>query len=91
MAELPSRSKKAEKAVGKQEAKKGTTKAPSKKIAGTAQIGIEVSKEDDFAAWYQQVLTKGDLLDYYDVSGCYILKVGRSILGQKGVWSVNEP
>lgn len=64
--------------IGKSEAKKGaTTKTASKKIPGTAQIGIEVAKEDDFAAWYQQVLTKGDMLDYYDVSGCYILKVGQ--------------
>ncbi|KAJ0418935.1 hypothetical protein BJY00DRAFT_286862 [Aspergillus carlsbadensis] len=39
-----------------------------------ALIGIDVSKEEDFPGWYQQVLTKGDMLDYYDVSGCYILK-----------------
>ena len=66
------------KEIGKAEAKKGaTTKTAAKKIPGTAQIGIEVAKEDDFAAWYQQVLTKGEMLDYYDVSGCYILKVGR--------------
>ena len=65
------------KEIGKAEAKKGPTKTAAKKIPGTAQIGIEVAKEDDFAAWYQQVLTKGDMLDYYDVSGCYILKVGQ--------------
>lgn len=40
-----------------------------------ALIGIDVGKEEDFPGWYQQVLTKGDMLDYYDVSGCYILKV----------------
>ena len=38
-------------------------------------IGITIPKEGDFSRWYQQVLTKGDMLDYYDVSGCYILKV----------------
>lgn len=27
-----------------------------------------------FGDWYQQVLIKGDMLDYYDISGCYILK-----------------
>ncbi len=62
--------------IGKSEAKKAVSKTPSQKIPGTAQIGIDVAKEDDFAAWYQQVLTKGEMLDYYDVSGCYILKVG---------------
>jgi len=24
--------------------------------------------------WYSQIITKGDLIEYYDVSGCYILK-----------------
>merc|ERR1712093_773915 len=30
--------------------------------------------QEDFGGWYKQVLTYGDLIDYYDVSGCYILK-----------------
>ncbi|KAJ5499049.1 Prolyl-tRNA synthetase class II [Penicillium expansum] len=63
-------SNKGEKGIGKQEAKK----ASKKKVDGAALIGIDVLKEEDFSGWYQQVLTKGDLLDYYDVSGCFILK-----------------
>jgi prolyl-tRNA synthetase len=55
-------------------------KAPKKKIEGAALIGIDVTKEDDFSGWYQQVLTKGDMLDYYDVSGCYILKVSTDLV-----------
>lgn len=63
--------------VGKPEAKLPQGKAgKKKKIDGAALIGIDVAKEDDFSGWYQQVLLKGDMLDYYDVSGCYILKVG---------------
>ncbi|OJJ37521.1 hypothetical protein ASPWEDRAFT_108425 [Aspergillus wentii DTO 134E9] len=65
--------KAANKGLGKQEAKKPTSKAPKKKN-DNALIGIDVNKEDDFPGWYQQVLTKGDMLDYYDVSGCFILK-----------------
>jgi prolyl-tRNA synthetase len=62
--------------IGKPEAKQPTGKAgKKKKIEGAALIGIDVAKEDDFPGWYQQVLLKGDMLDYYDVSGCYILKV----------------
>lgn len=64
-----------DKGLGKQEAKKSTFKAPKKKIEGSALIGIDVSKDEDFPSWYQQILTKGDMLDYYDVSGCFILKV----------------
>ena len=63
------------KEASRAEAKKAVNKTPKKKIEGAALIGIDVSKEDDFSGWYQQVLTKGDMLDYYDVSGCYILKV----------------
>ena len=69
----PQKSK--EKPIGVNEAKKPTSKAAKKKIEGAALIGIDVAKEEDFSGWYQQVLTKGDMLDYYDVSGCYILKV----------------
>lgn len=46
----------------------------SGKIEGAALIGITVDKELDFPGWYQQVLTKGEMLEYYDVSGCYILR-----------------
>jgi prolyl-tRNA synthetase len=62
--------------IGKPQVKAPTQKAgKKKKIDGAALIGIDVAKEDDFSGWYQQVLVKGDMLDYYDVSGCYILKV----------------
>lgn len=59
-------------------APKATSAAKAKKadakIEGAALIGIDVRKDGDFSEWYQQVLTKGDMLDYYDISGCYILK-----------------
>ena len=63
------------KETGRAEAKKAVPKATKKKIEGAALIGIDVAKEVDFPGWYQQVLTKGEFLDYYDVSGCYILRV----------------
>lgn len=54
------------------------TKAPKpqqkKKIEGAALIGIDVAKEDDLGEWYQQVITKGQMISYYDVAGCYILE-----------------
>ena len=74
------------KEAGKAEAKRAVNKAPKKKIDGAALIGIDVAKEDDFAAWYQQILTKGDMLDYYDVSGCYILKVICQVFDQKRIF-----
>ncbi|KAF8169918.1 hypothetical protein K438DRAFT_1854963 [Mycena galopus ATCC 62051] len=44
------------------------------KIEGAVQIAIGVKKEVDFPQWYTNVLIKADMLDYYSVSGCYILK-----------------
>jgi len=36
---------------------------------------MTVKKEQEvFGEWYQQALIKGEMLDYYDISGCYILK-----------------
>ena len=63
-------------ASAKAEATKASAKPAKKnaKIEGAALIGVGVDKELDFPGWYQQVLTKGDMIDYYDVSGCYILK-----------------
>jgi prolyl-tRNA synthetase len=39
-----------------------------RKIEGAALIGIDVAKEDDLGEWYQQVITKGQMISYYDVS-----------------------
>ncbi|KAB8416427.1 hypothetical protein FH972_024946 [Carpinus fangiana] len=34
---------------------------------------ITATKEDDLAAWYQEILLKGDFLEYSDIPGCYII------------------
>jgi len=55
-------------------ANKGTAQAELEGQSGV-QLGITVKKEQAvFGDWYQQVLIKGEMLDYYDISGCYILK-----------------
>ncbi|KZF19353.1 prolyl-tRNA synthetase [Xylona heveae TC161] len=53
---------------------KNQPKAKEGKDTKDDEKKITVGKDEDFAGWYQQVLTKGDMLDYYDVAGCYILK-----------------
>lgn len=37
-------------------------------------LGINYTKEDDFARWYQDLVVNAELIEYYDVSGCYILR-----------------
>ncbi|QRV81998.1 prolyl-tRNA synthetase [Ceratobasidium sp. AG-Ba] len=49
-------------------------KAEDAKIEGAVQIAVGVKKELDFAGWYTNVLVKAEMIDYYSVSGCYILK-----------------
>lgn len=38
------------------------------------RLGLEATKEDNLPEWYSQVITKAELIEYYDVSGCYILR-----------------
>ncbi|XP_018784652.1 PREDICTED: bifunctional glutamate/proline--tRNA ligase [Bactrocera latifrons] len=38
------------------------------------RLGLEATKEENLPEWYSQVITKGELIEYYDVSGCYILR-----------------
>ncbi|XP_077300381.1 glutamyl-prolyl-tRNA synthetase [Arctopsyche grandis] len=45
--------------------------APAK---GQTRLGLEAQKETDLPDWYSQVITKGEMIEYYDVSGCYILR-----------------
>uniref|UniRef100_S4R4M7 proline--tRNA ligase n=1 Tax=Petromyzon marinus TaxID=7757 RepID=S4R4M7_PETMA len=57
----------------KQEPKKQEPKKqePKKEVL---PLGMEVKKLENFSEWYSQVITKSELVEYYDVSGCYILR-----------------
>lgn len=60
---------------------KETAKAP-KNVAPKVEaegekgllIGIEAKKNEDFSSWYTQVLLRTEMMDYYDISGCYIIR-----------------
>ncbi|XP_021566699.1 bifunctional glutamate/proline--tRNA ligase isoform X4 [Carlito syrichta] len=38
------------------------------------RLGLEAKKEENLAEWYSQVITKSEMIEYYDISGCYILR-----------------
>uniref|UniRef100_A0A8C1H551 Bifunctional glutamate/proline--tRNA ligase n=1 Tax=Cyprinus carpio carpio TaxID=630221 RepID=A0A8C1H551_CYPCA len=38
------------------------------------RLGLEAKKEENLAEWYSQVITKAEMIEYYDVSGCYVLR-----------------
>jgi len=56
----------------KKEEKKEQKKPAKKK--GETMLGIEAKKAEDFPLWYSQVVTRAEMIEYYDISGCYILR-----------------
>jgi len=48
------------------------------KTGGGAKTGLALahSKATDFGEWYTSLITKAELIAYYEVSGCYILLPG---------------
>eukprot|EP00056_Hartaetosiga_gracilis_P007182 m.105150 g.105150 ORF g.105150 m.105150 type:complete len:1374 (+) comp12650_c0_seq2:409-4530(+) len=61
----------------KQEQKSKQAKKEKKKEApqkGVTRLGMESVKEKDFPGWYTEVITKAEMIDYYDVSGCYVIR-----------------
>eukprot|EP00270_Netrium_digitus_P005212 TRINITY_DN1682_c0_g1_i1.p1 TRINITY_DN1682_c0_g1~~TRINITY_DN1682_c0_g1_i1.p1 ORF type:complete len:547 (-),score=204.72 TRINITY_DN1682_c0_g1_i1:210-1850(-) len=45
-----------------------------KEVKKETLLGLSVKKEEDFGRWYQEVVLQGEMIEYYDVSGCYILR-----------------
>lgn len=43
-------------------------------VKGETKLGMSAKKEENIAEWYQQVITKAEMIEYYDVSGCYIIR-----------------
>lgn len=58
----------------KKEKKAAAAAAASAKKKGESKEGMDVGKEEDFPRWYNQVITKSELIEFYDISGCYILR-----------------
>ena len=47
---------------------------------GKEDVGITVSKKDDFSEWYTQVVLKAKLADYAPVKGLIVLRPDESSL-----------
>ncbi|CAI5739743.1 unnamed protein product [Hyaloperonospora brassicae] len=55
-------------------AAKGKKDSKKKAVEQKTNEGMSVTKKGDFADWYTDAITKSGMIDYYDVSGCYILR-----------------
>ena len=49
---------------------------PKKKEGGksASKLGLENGKGNSFGDWYSEVVTKSEMISYYEISGCYILR-----------------
>lgn len=57
-------------------AKKASNKGGdvTKQVKHESELGLSATKNGDFASWYTQVVTRSEMIEYYDISGCYILR-----------------
>jgi prolyl-tRNA synthetase len=46
-------------------------------------LGITIKKEDDFGEWFSQIIVKAELVEYTDVSGCYVFRPNSYEIWQK--------
>jgi prolyl-tRNA synthetase len=51
--------------------KKDNKKQP---VTKSSDLGITADREKDFSEWYVQLLQKAELIEYSDISGCYVLR-----------------
>lgn len=71
--------KKAEKAA--KLAEKAAKQAATAKKGN--QDGMQITKEADFGEWYRELVIKSELIEGYDISGCYILRPGSFSIWEK--------
>ncbi|XP_018832921.1 proline--tRNA ligase, cytoplasmic isoform X3 [Juglans regia] len=45
-----------------------------KEVKKETGLGLTNCKDDNFGEWYSEVVVNGELIEYYDISGCYILR-----------------
>ncbi|KAJ3702388.1 hypothetical protein LUZ61_006093 [Rhynchospora tenuis] len=47
---------------------------PKKEVKKETKLGMTVKKDDNFGEWYSEVVVNSEMIEYYDISGCYILR-----------------
>ncbi|KAK9669377.1 hypothetical protein RND81_13G126000 [Saponaria officinalis] len=55
---------------------KSTSKSGGKKkeVKKETGLGLSFKKDENFGEWYSEVVVNGEMIEYYDISGCYILR-----------------
>eukprot|EP00569_Conticribra_weissflogii_P006704 CAMPEP_0171342016 /NCGR_PEP_ID=MMETSP0878-20121228/12861_1 /TAXON_ID=67004 /ORGANISM="Thalassiosira weissflogii, Strain CCMP1336" /LENGTH=744 /DNA_ID=CAMNT_0011844537 /DNA_START=55 /DNA_END=2289 /DNA_ORIENTATION=+ len=68
--QIPPKSK--DDAATSSSSKSNQNKKQTKK--GETQLALKWAKSENFAMWYSDVIVLSEMISYYDISGCYILR-----------------
>jgi prolyl-tRNA synthetase len=55
-------------------AEEGAEDGEGKGMKRETLLGLSAKKNEDFASWYTQAITLSEMIDYSDISGCYVLR-----------------
>ena len=58
----------------KKQEKQEKSEAKNENDEDISSLGIQNKKEENFSDWYSEIITKSEMVDYYEISGCYILR-----------------
>ncbi|XP_016474000.1 proline--tRNA ligase, cytoplasmic-like isoform X1 [Nicotiana tabacum] len=53
---------------------KDSNKGKKKEVKKETGLGLSSKKDENFGEWYSEVVVSGEMIEYYDISGCYILR-----------------
>ncbi|KAL6499742.1 hypothetical protein OROGR_027652 [Orobanche gracilis] len=55
-------------------AAKSKKEGMKKEVKKETGLGLSYKKDENFGEWYSEVVVSGEMIEYYDISGCYILR-----------------
>lgn len=70
----PAQSKKPKQDKGKQQQKQKQNQNKKTAKKGDTLLALQWKKDENFAMWYSDVIVLSEMISYYDISGCYILR-----------------
>ncbi|XP_019168605.1 PREDICTED: proline--tRNA ligase, cytoplasmic-like isoform X1 [Ipomoea nil] len=56
------------------DSKSSSSKGKKKEVKKETGLGLSYKKDENFGEWYSEVVVSGEMIEYYDISGCYILR-----------------
>lgn len=70
----PAQSKKPKQDKSKQQQKQKQNQNKKTAKKGDTLLALQWKKDENFAMWYSDVIVLSEMISYYDISGCYILR-----------------